>query len=104
MSSGNLYLLETPLLTEEENLPNEVFGDGKNMLLSVPESSIPKQRKRNKQYTSSATSKEVKKRKLFKAKRFKKEIIRKYKVKFINEKFQRIEENFTTNFFKDFLA
>ena len=110
---------EALLVAEEEKSPNELWEDGKKIILSVAKSNIPKKKKKKKQWISNETLREVEKRRLLKVKGINNEVdkakyriqnatiqkmMRKDKDKFINEQCQRIEEKFITNSVKDLYA
>ena len=65
---------EALLASEEEKSPNELWEDGKKTILSVAKSTIPKKRKKKKQWISSETLKEVEKRRLLTAKGIRNEV------------------------------
>ena len=107
---------ESLLQCDDDKTPNELWEEGKNIILSAAKGHIPRRRKKNYQWISNQTINEVEKRKQLKAKGLNNNVkvteynkqnalvqrmMRKDKEKHINEQCKRIEDKSITNSIKD---
>ena len=107
---------ESLLQCDDEKTPNELWEEGKNMILGAAKGHISRRRKGNYQWITSEAINEVEKRRQLKAKGLSNNVnvtesnkqnalfqrmMRKNNEKYINEQYKRFEDNSIANSIKD---